>query len=53
VVAFVDEQVPAESVAKPPFVSKRWLLSQGHTDNLIALCLLDRGGHCPPLPVRA
>ncbi len=20
------------------------------TDNLIALCLLDRGGHCPPLP---
>ena len=23
------------------------------TDNLIALCLLDRGGHCPPLPGRA
>ncbi len=23
------------------------------TDNLIALCLLDRGGHCPPLPSRA
>lgn len=22
------------------------------TDNLIALCLLDRGGHCPPLPGR-
>jgi transposase len=22
------------------------------TDNLIALCLLDRGGHCPPLPDR-
>jgi transposase len=22
------------------------------TDNLIALCLLDRGGHCPPLPAR-
>ena len=22
------------------------------TDNLIALCLLDRGGHCPPLPNR-
>ena len=21
-------------------------------DNLIALCLLDRGGHCPPLPGR-
>jgi transposase len=24
----------------------------GNTDNLIALCLLDRGGHCPPLPGR-
>ena len=23
------------------------------TDNLIALCLLDRGGYCPPLPGRA
>jgi len=23
------------------------------TDNLIALCLLDRGGYCPPLPDRA
>lgn len=23
-----------------------------NTDNLIALCLLDRGGHCPPLPGR-
>jgi transposase len=23
------------------------------TDNLIALCLLDRGGHCPPLPGRS
>jgi hypothetical protein len=22
------------------------------TPNLIALCLLDRGGHCPPLPGR-
>lgn len=22
------------------------------TDNMIALCLLDRGGHCPPLPGR-
>ncbi len=22
------------------------------TDNLIALCLLDRGGYCPPLPGR-
>jgi transposase len=22
------------------------------TDNLIALCLLDRGGHCPSLPGR-
>ena len=22
------------------------------TDNLIALCMLDRGGHCPPLPSR-
>ena len=22
------------------------------TNNLIALCLLDRGGHCPPLPGR-
>ena len=22
------------------------------TDNLIALCLLDRGGHCPALPGR-
>lgn len=22
------------------------------TDNLIALCLLDRDGHCPPLPGR-
>ena len=22
------------------------------TDNLVALCLLDRGGHCPPLPGR-
>ena len=22
------------------------------TDNLIAMCLLDRGGHCPPLPGR-
>ena len=22
------------------------------TDNLIALCLLDRGGYCPPLPAR-
>lgn len=21
-------------------------------DNLIALCLLDRGGYCPPLPAR-
>ncbi len=25
----------------------------GSTDNLIALCLLDRGGYCPPLPGRA
>ena len=23
------------------------------TDNLIALCLLDRGGYCPPLPGRS
>ena len=23
-----------------------------NTDNLIALCLLDRGGYCPPLPGR-
>ena len=23
-----------------------------NTDNLIALCLLDRGDHCPPLPGR-
>jgi hypothetical protein len=22
------------------------------TDNLVALCLLDRGGYCPPLPGR-
>jgi transposase len=22
------------------------------TDNLIALCLVDRGGYCPPLPGR-
>jgi transposase len=23
------------------------------TDNLIALCLLDRGGYCPPVPGRS
>lgn len=41
-----------ESVNTKPRLLTRIAYGFRSTDNLIALCLLDRGGHCPPLPGR-
>lgn len=41
-----------ESVNTTPRLLTRIAHGFKSTDNLIALCLLDRGGYCPPLPGR-
>jgi transposase len=43
----------AESVNTKLRLITRMAYGFSSTDNLIALCLLDRGGYCPPLPGRA
>src|SRR4051812_37074030 len=43
---------PTESINTKLRLLTRITYGFRSTNNLIALCLLDRGGHCPPLPGR-